>query len=172
MHGERDRDALYAQASAAHAATIARLARAVEANADQARDLEQEIHVALWRSFSRFDGRCAVSTWVYRVAHNVAAGHTARGSRRVRLVGLEAAETLFGEADPETEFGQTLLLERLHALIRRLEPSDRQVILLYLEGLGTAAIAEVTGLKPGTVSVKVHRIKALLTRRFHSEERP
>ncbi|WP_448663557.1 hypothetical protein ACG3SL_02475 [Sphingomonas sp. CJ20] len=40
MHGDRDRDALYAQAGAAYAPAIARLARAVEGNADRARDLE------------------------------------------------------------------------------------------------------------------------------------
>jgi RNA polymerase sigma-70 factor, ECF subfamily len=167
-----DRDALYAQASAAHAPAIARLARAIEADADQARDLEQEIHLALWRSFARFDGRCGVSTWVYRVAHNVAASHAARGARRARLVGLDAAENLFAHDDPEAEIGQAQLLARVHTLIRRLEPPDAQLILLYLEGLDTAGIAEVTGRKPGTVAVKIHRIKALLARRFHSEERP
>lgn len=168
MAGEQD--ARYARASAEHAPAIARLARAVEANADLARDLEQEIHVALWRSFARFDGRCAVSTWVYRVAHNVAASHAARGARHARLVGLEATEALFAADDPETELGQAQLLARLQHLIRRLEPPDRQVILLYLEGLDAAGIAEVTGLRAGTVSVKVHRIKALLARRFHSEQ--
>lgn len=163
-----ERDGLYAQASAAHAPAIARLTRAVEADPHQARDLEQEIHLALWRSFARFDGRCAVSTWVYRIAHNVAAGHVARGARGVRLVGLDAAESLLANDDPEARAGEAQLLDRIHALIRRLEPSDAQIILLYLEGVDTA---EVTGLQPGTVSVKIHRIKALLARRFHLEER-
>jgi RNA polymerase sigma factor (sigma-70 family) len=172
MEGDRTRqDALYAEASARHAPAIARLARSVEANADHARDLEQEIHVALWRSFARFDARCAVPTWVYRVAHNVAASHAARGGRGARLVALEAAEALLAEDDPEADADRSQTLDRLNALIRRLEPADRQVILLYLEGLDAAAIAEVTGHAPGTVSVKVHRIKALLARRFHSGDR-
>ncbi|WP_448665226.1 RNA polymerase sigma factor [Sphingomonas sp. CJ20] len=129
------------------------------------------MHLALWQSFARFDARCAISTWVYRVAHNVAATHARQGARGARLVGLEAAQGLFAGDDPEAEVGQAQLIERLNALVRRLEPPDRQVILLYLEGVDTAEIAEVTGLKPGTVSVKIHRIKALLARRFHSEER-
>ncbi|UZK66005.1 RNA polymerase sigma factor [Sphingomonas sp. M1-B02] len=168
--GPGGQDTRYAQASAAHAPAIARLARAVEANPEQARDLEQEIHVALWRSFARFDGACAVSTWVYRVAHNVAASHVARSSRRAKLVGLDAADALLAADDPEAEVGQAQLLARLNALIRALEPPDRQVILLYLEGLDAASIADVTGIARGTVSVKVHRIKALLARRFRSEE--
>lgn len=170
MHGDQDRDALYAQAGAVYAPAIARLARAVEANADRARDLEQEIHLALWQSLARFDARCAVSTWVYRVAHNVAASHARKAARGARLVGLDAAPALFAQDDPEAEVGHARLLERLNALIRRLEPPDSQVILLYLEGLHTAEIADITGLRPGTVSVKIHRIKALLARHFRSGE--
>jgi RNA polymerase sigma-70 factor (ECF subfamily) len=171
MHGDsKSQDALYAEAGAAHAPAIARLARSVEANTDQARDLEQEIHLALWRSLAGFDGRCALSTWVYRVAHNVAASHVARGTRQARLVALDD-ERLLADDDPEAEIDQTRTIERLHALIRRLQPPDREVILLYLEGLHASAIAEITGLAAGTVAVKIHRIKTLLARRFHSGEK-
>ncbi len=40
-------------------------------------------------------------------------------------------------------------------------------MLLYLEDLPAAEIAEVTGLSSGAVAVKVHRLKAVLARRFH-----
>lgn len=170
MHGDRKRqDTLYAEAGAAHAPAIARLARSVEANPDQARDLEQEIHLALWRSLAGFDGRCAIATWVYRVAHNVAAGHAARGARQTKLVALDDEVLLSGE-DPEAEIGQARTIERLNALIRRLQPSDREVMLLYLEGLDAREIAEITGLVANHVAVKIHRIKALLAARFHSGE--
>ena len=52
------------------------------------------------------------------------------------------------------------------ALIQALGPPDRQVALLYLEDLDAAAIGEVTGLSPGAVAVRIHRLKALLARRF------
>ena len=61
-------DGLYEQASAEHSPAIARLARAYEADADKRAELRQEIHIALWRSFAGFDGRCSLRTWVYRVA--------------------------------------------------------------------------------------------------------
>lgn len=170
MHSDRTRqDALYAEAGATHAPAIARLARSVEANPDQARDLEQEIHLALWRSLAGFDGRCALATWVYRVSHNVAASHVGRNAHGARLVALDDANLLAAE-DPEAEIGAAQTIARLHALIRRLHSPDREVILLYLEGLDARAIAEVTGLAAGTVAVKVHRIKALLAQRFHSGE--
>lgn len=170
MHGDRkSQTALYAEAGAAHAPAIARLARSAEANPDHARDLEQEIHLALWRSLAGFDGRCALSTWVYRVAHNIAASHVARGARGARLVALDDAQLLAAD-DPEAEVGAARTIARLHALIRRLQPPDREVILLYLEGLDARAIAEVTGLAANHVAVKVHRIKALLAARFQSGE--
>ncbi len=59
------------------------------------------------------------------------------------------------------------MLDRLNALIQALGPPDRQVMLLYLEDLAAAEIAEVTGLSAGAVAVKIHRLKALLARRFH-----
>ena len=62
-------------------------------------------------------------------------------------------------------------MERLVGLIQTLKPLDRQVVLLYLEGLDAASIGEVTGASPGSVATKVHRLKKLLTRRFQDRGR-
>ena len=68
-------------------------ARGYEADPERRRDLLQEIHLELWRSMALFDGRCALRTWVYRVAHNVAASHIVRERRAAaRLVDLEALD--------------------------------------------------------------------------------
>ena len=58
-------------------------------------------------------------------------------------------------------------MDRLPMMIQRLEPFDRQVILLYLEGLDAASIAEITGTTAGNVATKVHRIKRILAARFN-----
>ncbi|QIG79104.1 RNA polymerase sigma factor [Stakelama tenebrarum] len=164
------RDSLYRQACESHAPALARLARSVEFDAERASDLEQDIHLALWRSFAQFDGRCSLATWVYRVAHNVAAGHKARGARGAKLIALEEAETLVADDDPEAAVDTSRTLVRLRRLIAGLKPTDRSVILLWLEGLDAAEIGEVTGLAPGNVAVKTHRIKALLARNFAQGE--
>lgn len=164
--GDAARDRLYVEVSAAHAPAIARLARAVEADADRARDLEQDMHLALWRSLAVYDGRCALSTWTYRVVHNIAATHAARGARGARLVSLDEAGTVLAAGDPEAAIDRSRLLERLQVLIAALKPTDRSIILLYLEGVEASAIADVVGLAPGNVAVKVHRIKTLLARHF------
>lgn len=161
-----DQDALYAEAAGTLAPAIRRLARSVEADRDRARDLEQDIHVALWRSLAGFDGRCRLATWTYRVAHNVAASHVARDRRRGRTVTLEEIDPAADAVDPTALLDDAQLRARLHALIAQLKAPDRSVILLYLEGEDAAGIAAVTGLTPGNVAVKIHRIKALLARHF------
>ncbi len=161
-------DVLYQDAAQTYGAALERLARAYEADPEIQRDLLQDIHVALWRSFEGFDGRCSLRTWIYRVAHNVGASHISR-QRRTRaqsLVGLEELENL-----PDANSGQQVAdrshdLDRLLSLIQRLKPLDRHVILSYLEGVDAASIGEITGLSSGNVATKIHRIKSLLARQF------
>jgi RNA polymerase sigma-70 factor (ECF subfamily) len=167
-------EARYAAAAAEYGAALERLARAYEADPEQRRDLVQEIHIALWRSFERFDGRCSPRTWTYRVAHNVAASHALK-RRRLRLDRLASLEEVAEAADtddPEANASERQVMARLMGLIGQLKPPDRQIMLLYLEELDAAAIAEITGMSPGAVAVKVHRLKAILARRFHEGGAP
>jgi RNA polymerase sigma-70 factor (ECF subfamily) len=157
-------DDLYRNAAVEFGAALERLARAYEMDPDKRRDLTQEIHFQLWRSFQSFDARCSTRTWVYRVAHHVAASHIIREKRVPKLVSLEELEILPGK-QPASD--QSLNLERLAALIQQLKPLDRQVIVSYLEDMDAAAIAEITGLSPGSVAMRIHRIKNILARRFH-----
>ena len=164
--GDTGQDGQYLEAVAAYGPALARLARAYEADAEKRRDLLQEIHFQLWRSFQRFDARCSMRTWVYRVAHHVAASHVLRERRTfAKLVNLEDLETL---PDPGlTASDRSLNLERLAALIQRLKPLDRQIIVSYLEDMDAASIAEITGLSPANVAMRIHRIKNVLARLFH-----
>lgn len=159
-------ETLYRQAGEQFAPAIARLARAVERDADRARDLEQEMHCALWSSLARFNGDCALKTWVYRVAHNVAADHVAKSIRGPRKVPLEEIDRLPAAGNPEKDAAETLVMAKVAELIRRLPAVDAQTIVLWLEGESTAEIAEITGLSPGAVSVRVHRVKTLLAAQF------
>jgi len=169
---ETPRDRLYRQAADAFGPALARLARAVERDPERARDLEQDIHLALWQSLDGFAGDCALATWTYRVAHNVAASHAAKGARAAPLVGLDALAELAAPDDPERAAGAAWALDRLQALIARLVPADRSLILLYLEGLDARQIGEIVGLTANHVGVKVHRIKALLARRLTPGDQP
>lgn len=170
MTGETSQDALYAEAAAQFGAAIVRVVRGYEADPEKRLDLNQEIHLQLWRSFASFDARCSLRTWVYRVAHHVAASHVLRERRK--LSGLLSLEELEQRPDPdpvgmEAATDRRRNLDRLERLIQQLKPLDRQVIIAYLEDMDAASIAEITGLTPASVAMRIHRIKNILTSRFH-----
>ncbi len=164
-----NQDDLYRDCITQYGPSLERLASAYEANPDKRRDLRQEIHFQLWRSVKRFDGRCSLRTWIYRVAHHVAASHVIR-ERRIfsKLVSLEELEMLPHQAEARVDENRRINLGRLSALIQRLKPLDRQVIVSYLEDLDAISIGEITGLSPGNVAMRIHRIKNMLAKQFHS----
>jgi len=154
------------EAAAQFGPALDRLARGYEADADLRRDLRQDIHTELWRSLARFDGRCSLRTWVYRVAHNTAASHVLKHKGKRSLVGLEEIDAVAAGDNPEQELLERDARQRLLQMIQTLKPADRQLTLLYLEDLDAAAMGEVTGLSSGAIAVKIHRIKAALAARF------
>jgi len=165
-----DQERRYVEAVEMFGAPLERLARAYERDSDKRRDLLQDIHVALWRSLARFDGRCSLRTWVYRVAHNTATSKVLRRQASApALVALDISLESIAEqgASEEHLLDRRRAIERLYALIQRLRPVDRQVILLYLEQIDAASIAEITGLSSANVATKVHRIKQILIQQFH-----
>jgi RNA polymerase sigma-70 factor (ECF subfamily) len=170
LTGEWSQDALYADAASEYGAAIGRVVRGYEMDPEKRRDLNQEIHFQLWRSFASFDARCSLRTWVYRVAHHVAASHVLRESRKLStLLSLEELEKL-PDTDPidiEADTDRRRNLDRLERLIQQLKPLDRQVIIAYLEDVDAASIAEITGLSPASVAMRIHRAKSILARRFH-----
>jgi len=167
-------DELYRKVAQEYGEALARMVWAYEADAELRRDLSQEIHLALWRSLEKFNGRCSLRTWIYRVAHNVATSHIvrqARGKSVGTFLTLEEAEAEAGLEDVEHSADRAQALSRLFTLIQQFDPLDRQVIMAYLEGLDAESIAEVTGLSAANVWSKIHRIKAMLVRRFHRGDR-
>jgi RNA polymerase sigma-70 factor (ECF subfamily) len=155
-----------------HAAALQRFARGYERDEDRQHDLVQEILIAIWRALPSFEARSSLRTWVYRIAHNVAVSHVMRGARDrlAKSVPLEDVDALFaGDAAKEMENRDAVA--RVAVLVRALKPSDAALILLYLEGLDHAEIAEITGHTPTNVAVKAHRIKDALRRALGKGER-
>jgi RNA polymerase sigma-70 factor (ECF subfamily) len=157
------------QAADEYGAALERLAWAYEADPDRRRDLLQEIHLALWRSFENFDARCSLRTWIYRVAHNVATSHVTRKKRNAPVfLTLEDIEAQEAPQNVEESADRQKALARLLALVQRLEFVDRQLILAYLEGLDAESMSQITGLSAANVWTRIHRIKNVLVRQFHS----
>src|SRR5215475_6506865 len=99
-----------------YADAFERLVRAYELDSEKRRDLLQEIHLALWLSLEKFEGRCSLRTWVYRIAHNIATSHVIRQHRATsRLMSLEEIDTMATQSD--THPADRVDIERLLQLI-------------------------------------------------------
>ncbi len=170
--GTPEREELYASAIREFGRALDRVAAGYEADAERRHDLRQDIHLQLWRSFAVFDGRCSLKTWTFRVAHNTAVSYVNRERRKnAALVSLEEAELTVTAGGGGPDIDQQRALQQLSGFIRQLKPLDRQIMISYLEEMDTAAIAEITGLSPANVGMKIHRIKNILSSRFHEEGR-
>jgi RNA polymerase sigma factor (sigma-70 family) len=133
-------------------------------NPAEREDLAQEIAVQLWRSFPRYDERYRFSTWVYRVALNVAISFYRKESRRSRAeVSTEdAVMEVASLASEPAEMDDDIRL--LRQLIDQLDELNRAVIVLYLDGNRHSMIAEILGISETNVGTKINRIKQRLRR--------
>ncbi|WP_181883555.1 RNA polymerase sigma factor [Sphingorhabdus pulchriflava] len=165
---QEDQDRLFAQATAQFGAALGRIVNAYEANAERKVDLAQDIQIALWRSFAAYKGDCSLKTWVYRVAHNRATTHMMHQKRIAasRHCNIEDFEFESVDPNPETIVGEQRALTAIRKIVDALHPPDRQIMLLYLEDLSGAEIAEVAGVASATVATKISRFKSLLARQF------
>jgi RNA polymerase sigma-70 factor (ECF subfamily) len=166
-----NQDAFYEQAAVRYGPDIARITMGYDRDPSRRRELLQEVHVALWQSFAGYKEQGSLRTWVYRVAHNVGVSHVQRSLRRaerdsVTIEELDDHHVLASDTDDMALLERRLDLERVLALIHRLVPLDRQVMLLYLEDMSASSIAEITGLSARNVATKIHRIKAVLAARL------
>ena len=159
---------LYQQTATTYGAALERLAKAYEADPEKRRDLLQEIHVALWQSFAGFNNLCSLRTWTYRVAHNVATSHVIKDKRisSKTWLDLDELEDMADESNIEERIDRNLSLEWLMKTIQRLDPLERLLIVLYLEGLDATAIGEIAGITSSNAATKIHRIKSTLIQSF------
>ncbi|MFC6647209.1 RNA polymerase sigma factor [Granulicella cerasi] len=119
-------------------------------------DLAQEILIQLWRSFGAFDGRCAFSTWMYRVALNTAISWLRHDTFRRQHI--EPAEEHLLIALPARE-ADSDKLRLLYDLIEDLDPMQKAMVMLYLDGNSHQEIGEVLGTTASNVSTRMNRIK-------------
>ena len=149
-----------------HAGIVFKVANTYARGSDDRADLAQEIAAQLWRAWPAFDPARSVTTWMYRIALNVAISHVRSNSRRLRHDAVPLDDDLHdiadgNLADPETE--QQLRL--LQDFIAKQAPLDRALLLLYLEDRKQGEIADILGISESNVSTKIGRLK----QRIHDE---
>ena len=132
---------------------------------DERADLAQDIAAQLWRAWPGFDPSRSFSTWMYRIALNVAISHVRGRALRVRHAqSLDASADEFADSadDPES----ALRLRALQQVIARLASLDRALVLLYLDERSHREIADILGLSEGNVATKLSRIKQRIRNDF------
>lgn len=147
-----------------HAAILHHVANGFATGADR-HDLMQELMLALWRAVPAFRSASRPSTFIYRVTHNAAlTWKRAERSYRRRIDSFRDMGPSSPESIDETAgAAPTDSLSLLYAAIRSLDPLDRSLVLLQLDGVSYAQIAEIHGLSESNVGVRLNRIKHKLT---------
>lgn len=121
-------------------------------------DLVQEMVLQLWRSFRRYDRRKKFTTWMYRVALNVAISFCRSESRRRRTRDVDGAALDLAAESPAAPAPQDDL-QLLHEFIARLNELDRALVILYLDGNRYDTIGEILGITETNVGTRIGRIK-------------
>ncbi len=132
--------------------------------ADRA-ELEQEILYQLWRAFPTYDATRPFSTWMYRVALNVALS-SRRSARPVSLSLEDHHDAIPSGEDLEARHASLALVRRA---LQALGPLERALLLLHLEGCSHREAAEVLGTTEGNVATRLGRIRQRL-RLLHPDE--
>jgi RNA polymerase sigma factor (sigma-70 family) len=132
-------------------------------NRDDREDLAQEIIIQLWQSFGKFDERCRFSTWMYRIALNVAISFYRRESTRKRHV-ISDEERLLEAIDDRDSQPEDIRL--LYQFIEGFDPLNKALVLLYLDGNSYQEIADVLGISETNVATKINRLKKTIKQEF------
>lgn len=142
----------------AHAGIVRKVAGSYAWTPHDREDLMQDIVAALWHAWPRYDATRAFSTWMYRVALNVAVSHV-RDETRVRRhhVAYDAALHDAEAAPHDAEQDQQLAL--LQRAMQALDPLNRALLTLHLDERSHREIADVLGLSESNVGTKLNRLK-------------
>lgn len=148
-----------------HKGIIYKIAHSYCHDPEDRKDLVQEIIFQLWRSFGRYNDAYRYSTWIYRIALNVAISFYRKESSRKKISGHLPDAFQLAEA-PGNVLGKEEDLKILERFISGLNELDKALLLLYLEEKSYREMSEIMGLTETNVATKINRIKITLRQKF------
>lgn len=158
-----DAETRFAELLERHRGIVFKVAATYCRNPADREDVAQEIVTQLWRAYPKFDATRTFSTWMYRIALNVAISFVRSNSVRERhTVALdETHDVEDSSAGPPEEDERTRLL---YAFIDRLDALNRALLLLYLDEHSYRDIAAILGITETNVATKISRLKQRFAR--------
>jgi len=134
-------------------------------NYDEALEATQDVFLRVYRKIGKFRGQASFTSWLYRIAVNVATDHRRRLGRERGLLAAysrhgKPAEALSRSARPgaDERVADLETAEQVRLALRRLSPKLAAVLTLrYLEGRAYTEIAETLNVSVGTVKSRLNR---------------
>jgi RNA polymerase sigma factor (sigma-70 family) len=161
----QNKDKIFLSVMENHKGILYKIANAYSKDSDNRNDLVQEIIIQLWKSFEKYDAMYKYSTWIYRIALNVAISFNQKENRRKnRTHPLTDSILSFAEPTENNETEKNIRL--LQQFISELKELDKALMLLYLEEKSYKEIAEIMGISETNVATKIARIKRNLKEKF------
>lgn len=133
---------------------------------EDAQDLLQEVYINIWKGLDSFKGDSSIKTWLYRITVNTCLLKLRK--RTIKTISLDGMDYTWISYNPANN-QHADSFEILHQLIQGLTHKDKSIILLYLEGLSHQEIANVVGITPNYVGVKINRIKMNLSKKINRD---
>ena len=159
------RDELFLSVIEQNKGIIYKIANSFKKDEDDKKDLMQEIILQLWRSFDSYDEKSKFSTWMYRVALNVAIASYRKEKKHSEFI-APMPESVIALADENISTEREYELGLLQKFIGELKELDRALMLLYLEERSGKEMAEILGLSETNIRTKINRIKEQLKQKF------
>ena len=140
-----------------HYPYVVRLAARVTGDADLAKDIAQDVFIAVFRGLPDFRGESSLRTWIYQITLRTAGRHSVRRKSQP-ATGLEFDQLQGGEAAD----GNATLAEFAVAFGKLPLEARTVITLVAIEGLCHQEAAEVLGVPVGTVASRLHAARRRL----------
>ncbi|WP_040281072.1 RNA polymerase sigma factor [Psychroserpens damuponensis] len=142
-----------------HASKIHRLCLGyASGNNELANEWLQETFIKVWKHRNSFEGKSSIDTWIYRIAVNICLGDL-RKTKKSIPVNEEVLSNTNNDNDNNNEEGN---IKKMYQCIDQLNEQNKAMILLELENIPQATIANTVGLAHGTLRTRLSRIRKSL----------
>ncbi|AUP79463.1 RNA polymerase sigma factor [Flavivirga eckloniae] len=133
---------------------------------DLAKEWQQETFIKVWKHRNSFQAKSSISTWVYRIAVNICLGDLRKSKKHAQI----NENTLEIDSMGNEKEIQEVQIRKMYNCIDQLTQNNKAIILLELEEIPQATIAETLGVAHGTLRTRLSRIRKSLLKCITNEK--